>query len=418
MIIMAPSLPVPPAVLGQAAADAALAEAEAAVAGASASLVALEHHPGYALLLPGGFTGVSARRRAETLATVAALQRDLGLYRAAVDRAREARGAGRRAGPAALAQMTDALLGESILVVEEEVGLAERGLLGPTHRTERTTPGAVLAAMTAAFDAVAAVVEAVSTMWDAVADRMGAFDRELGALAADDALAADARRLHERLDALRRRVLADPLAHPVEAALPGPKLDAARAEVDALRHRAHELAALRADLPARVAALGAKVDALAGVEGLAARAADEVARTVAASGAPVPGRRARELRSALRAAHAEAASGRWEAGRSAFSRLEAEVADAHRRAESDHRVLGGLLERRSELRGRLGALRAKASARGRSEDLGLGALHGAARDLLWTVPCDLAAATVAVRRYQRALEEPGSDRPGGPGAGS
>ncbi|MFC5063324.1 hypothetical protein ACFPBZ_13980, partial [Actinomycetospora atypica] len=82
----------------------------------------------------------------------------------------------------------------------------------------------------------------------------------------------------------------------------------------------------------------------------------------------------------------------------------AALAAADRRAAEDHEILAGLLDRRAELRGRLGALRAKASARGRSEDLALDELHTRAHDLLWTAPCDLAAATVAVRAYQRALE--------------
>jgi hypothetical protein len=63
-----------------------------------------------------------------------------------------------------------------------------------------------------------------------------------------------------------------------------------------------------------------------------------------------------------------------------------------------------VLERRAELRGRLTALAAKATARGRAEDLALDALRVEAHDRLWSAPCDLAAATVALRRYQRALE--------------
>lgn len=50
--------------------DAELDAAQGAVARSSASLVDLEAHPGYGLLRAGGFTGVSARRREETLATV------------------------------------------------------------------------------------------------------------------------------------------------------------------------------------------------------------------------------------------------------------------------------------------------------------------------------------------------------------
>ena len=63
----------------------------------------------------------------------------------------------------------------------------------------------------------------------------------------------------------------------------------------------------------------------------------------------------------------------------------------------------GLLERRTELRGRLEAYRAKATARGHAEDLELAALHRVAHDVLYTAPCDLPEATRAVGRYQQAV---------------
>jgi len=58
---------------------------------------------------------------------------------------------------------------------------------------------------------------------------------------------------------------------------------------------------------------------------------------------------------------------------------------------------------RAELRGRLGAYRAKAAALGRIEDLALEQLYRRARDLLWSAPCDLAIASAAVAEYQSAV---------------
>jgi hypothetical protein len=63
----------------------------------------------------------------------------------------------------------------------------------------------------------------------------------------------------------------------------------------------------------------------------------------------------------------------------------------------------GLLDRRSELRGRLDAYCAKAARLGHAEDAELGALHREAHELLFTTPCDLRASTVAVARYQHAV---------------
>jgi hypothetical protein len=55
------------------------------------------------------------------------------------------------------------------------------------------------------------------------------------------------------------------------------------------------------------------------------------------------------------------------------------------------------------LRGRLEAYRAKAARLGYAEHEELTAVHGRARELLYTAPCDLRAATRAVFAYQQAL---------------
>ncbi|MDL5158827.1 hypothetical protein [Actinomycetospora termitidis] len=393
--------------------DADVADAEEAVVRASAALVDLEAHPGYGLLAPGGFTGVSARRREETLATVAELHRDLALYRRAVAAAREARGTRSRPTPEELTAVAEALHGESVVVAEEAVPLQRRGLLGPTSEVTRTSADALLGRMRAGFDAVTGVVAAVAAVWEAVAAQLGPVERGLDGLRAEVAAASDptaaARldRLAERADALRAAVLGDPLPHatvaqPVDAA----GLAEVTAGLDEVRAALAEARGLREGLDERVAGLTAEVDGLAALEADAAAVAAEVARVIAPPpGLPVPERRAPELRAAVREAHGDARAGRWEAASSGFAAAGSGLAAARASAESDRAVLGGLLDRRAELRGRLGALRAKASARGRSEDLDLDALHSRAQDLLWSAPCDLAAATVAVRAYQRALED-------------
>jgi len=75
-----------------------------------------------------------------------------------------------------------------------------------------------------------------------------------------------------------------------------------------------------------------------------------------------------------------------------LQRAQAELADSSRPRRE-----------RAELRGRLGAYRAKAAALGRIEDLGLEQLYQRARDLLWSAPCDLAIAAAAVAEYQSAV---------------
>jgi len=64
------------------------------------------------------------------------------------------------------------------------------------------------------------------------------------------------------------------------------------------------------------------------------------------------------------------------------------------------------LRARRELRGRLGAYRAKAMATGRAEDLALERLFLSASDALYSAPCDLEEAERRVTEYQRSVQKP------------
>src|SRR5947209_1810462 len=66
---------------------------------------------------------------------------------------------------------------------------------------------------------------------------------------------------------------------------------------------------------------------------------------------------------------------------------------------------------RNELRGLLDAFRAKAGARGLDEDPDLDRLYAAAKDALYTAPCDLPAAESMVREYVKAVNAGQEGRP-------
>ena len=67
-------------------------------------------------------------------------------------------------------------------------------------------------------------------------------------------------------------------------------------------------------------------------------------------------------------------------------------------ARRQFRVLG-----RPQPGGLLGAYKAKAARLGMAEDADLAVRYDQVRDLLWTAPCDLAAAEAAVDGYQQAI---------------
>ncbi len=84
--------------------------------------------------------------------------------------------------------------------------------------------------------------------------------------------------------------------------------------------------------------------------------------------------------------------------------LERDAAAALQRGRTDLTEAERPLRDRAELRGRLGAYRAMAAEQGRIEELALVQRYQRARDLLWTAPCDLAAAAEAVADFQSAVK--------------
>jgi hypothetical protein len=113
--------------------------------------------------------------------------------------------------------------------------------------------------------------------------------------------------------------------------------------------------------------------------------------------------RGTDLRPDLAAVDALAAAGQW-------ALISPRLADWSRRARERLTALrhaaahnDGLLVTRNELRGRLDAYRAKALRRGLGEDSRLTPLADAAHLALYSAPCDLDAARVAVNAYQDAL---------------
>lgn len=156
---------------------------------------------------------------------------------------------------------------------------------------------------------------------------------------------------------------------------------------------------------ARTAALGRHV-----AEAVAVPAPVEVVDTVPSLRAGVV--EMAELRS----------QGRWRELGKLHGRLQQAVYetvdDLAERGES----LEGLLERRSELRGRLDGYRTQAVRLGLAEDERLLAEHRRAHRALWEVPADLRAAAVALSAYRDVLRRPtgsgrGSNRTT-PGAGA
>jgi hypothetical protein len=99
----------------------------------------------------------------------------------------------------------------------------------------------------------------------------------------------------------------------------------------------------------------------------------------------------------------DAEPGAWTSARAELDTYLARLAqvDAALRVAGDR--YGAGLARRADLRGLLGAYRDRAERSGLAEDDGLAAEYTAARDVLYTAPCDIAVAEKLVGSYQRVV---------------
>jgi chromosome segregation ATPase len=335
------------------------------------ALVAMEDRPGHQLLAGGALTGVTEQRWGVAGLALGGLWDDFSTHRALLEQARAVRARRSRPGDAELTELTEQIAKLSSLS----------------------------ALMDTACTMVTELLDAVEAAWRKGIDQLDPLDTELRAARAfAESLGVEEPaldRIADELTAIRGRIATDPLAAPA----PGRELNE---RIAAVRSDLTALAAARDSLAEQLERLGALIDEIADV-GTKIRAAHAtVLEKIASPGLapltdPVPALRAR-------LAALPALSGRLRELATALDELRADAGQAL--AESRDRLASatGLLDRRLELRGRLDAYHAKARTLGYAEDLDLLAVHREARVLLYTIPCDLAAATRAVKRYQEALQ--------------
>lgn len=348
-------------------------------------------------------TGQTRQRWDAASATLAELWQTYLAYSAVVDRAAElARG---RPARKDLPELISLLTGSSVRLARAPAPLARRDL-ADTGREDLTLAAAV-ARMRQKFTEVAEVTAAVEAVWNEAGSRLDAAAEELArarrllAGLGDDDLAARLGNAESSLASLRAGLEADPLA-----LWRGGRTDTSAA--DLLREQAVGVAAKIAELDrvrqdarhrierlrtAAAAARTARQDALAAWQ----RAAERIARM------PPPPPEPAEPGYAVLTALADA--GRWGRLDTELGRAEGELAAATAHARDTERTVASALDHRDELRGLLGAYKIKAARLGAAEEADLAARYDRARDLLWTAPCDLAAAEDAVTDYQRAIRE-------------
>jgi len=389
--------------------DQAAAAAAAAVAerdAIQANLLELDSSFGKQLLAGAELTGDTRRRWDAAAATLATLWQVYSAYSAVVDQAAEA--VARHLGPRELAAISGLLGGRSVQLASGPAPLAGRDLADPGR--EDLTMATAVARMRGAFTAVTEVVSAAEHVWTEVAGRLDAAGAELArvtppaATLGDEALTGELAAAQGTLTRLRDTLNSDPLA----LWRSGGTVDTAAADrlaeqVAAAAARVGELVRLRDEARQRIAGVTAATATARSAQQDAAAAWRQAAAKIAAGALPPEPADPADLSARLAGLDALQAAGRWTRLASELDLLDRELATAAAGFKEAERAVVAAMAKRDELRGLLGAYKAKAARLGAVEDAGLAERYDRARDLLWTAPCDLAAAEAAVAGYQQAV---------------
>ncbi|MEV5576670.1 hypothetical protein AB0L06_42155 [Spirillospora sp. NPDC052269] len=390
--------------------DHALTQLRADAERISSALLDLDAHAGSRLLKGARLTGETWRRWDETQRKVATLWKLFDAYSRVLDQATALRAESARPDADALLILSGMLSGPSVDLPDGEVPLDQRTLLGPDRR--RVTLEEAVRLMSDAYEEAAAVVVAADNAWtalllplDDVEDGWRRAARAAHEL--DGVRHPELDRIGRELTALGRTVRTDPLSlvsgSGSEAKADASRLEALRVALEKVRAELADAVAARDGHTALIDRLTAAIDEVAEAERAARRSRETAFTKIDSPGLPDPVEPSAGLRDRLAALATLCAEGRWRELGVRAAELERAVGTALGRVQDDHALSAGLLDRRSELRGRLQAYQAKAGRLGLAEDAVLSGLHDRARDLLWTAPCDLRASTAAVAEYQRAI---------------
>jgi hypothetical protein len=384
-----------------AAVTAAVAERDAI----QANLLELDSSFGKQLLAGAELTGETRRRWDATAATLGTLWQVYEAYSAVVDQAAEV--AARHLGPRELAALSVLLTGRSVRLAAGPAPLAGRDL-ADSGREDLTLATAV-ARMRGAFSAVTEVVAAAEHVWTEVAGRLDAAGAELArvtplaATLGDEALAGNLSSTQDKLARMRDTLNSDPLALWQGGTVDTSGADRLAERVTAAVARADELIRLRDEARQRVDEARVAATAARAARDDAVAAWQRAAEKIAAAALPPPPAEPADLSARLAGLGPLMDGGRWPRLASELDLLDRELAAATASFREAERAAVSALARRDELRGLLGAYKAKAARLGAIEDTVLAERYDRARGLLWTAPCDLTAAEAAVAGYQQAV---------------
>jgi hypothetical protein len=352
----------------------------------SASMVELDAHPGLAHVHRYTPTGVTAKRWAEVEESIARLWEYLGSTTSILDSARAVRARRMKVSDTDRAELARLLFGRPLELSRNRIPMAERSITGRAERVEFAGLSDLADQMRTDYHAVVDFLDAVDRMNSAVLERLGPTQDRLAA--------AGAAAPTELVDLLTVSAT-DPLSlTPLEL---DRRLSAVEADVERRAAELAELAALQADWQGAMNVTAVRLDALRAATERALGARTRVEQTIISGTLPVHVDAEADLRAAL---------GRLgEPDPAQLRSLRRRIDEALRAVGEQEELAQGLLDRRSELAGRLTAYEAKAARLGLAEDQDLLASGRIAAGLLSRRPCDLRTVTRAIADFQNLIAE-------------
>jgi hypothetical protein len=356
------------------------------VAAMSATLLELENHPGLAHVRLYPPAGLTAQRWAVIEKSLAQLWEDLGRMTSILESARAVRARRSKPGDDDRAELTKLLHDRTLEVSRQPIPLAQREFGGIREAVEHVGLADTAERMDAAYPAVVEFLDAVDRINSLGVEKLAPTQKRL-----DAASAAGPQELAELL----QTSATDPLSlttRDIEK-----RVTAIADNVERRSVELAELAAIQSNWPDAIATSALLLNELRDANTRAAEIRTRALHKVLAGAFPERGDAEPGLRAELQSITAPDPT----ALMSLRCRIEAALQAAHQEEE----LAQGLLDRRSELKGRLTAYQAKAARLGLGEDRDLLACGRIAEGLLSRRPCDLRAVTRAVSDYQQLIVE-------------
>ncbi|MEV6379286.1 hypothetical protein AB0M31_07680 [Streptomyces sp. NPDC051773] len=405
--------------------DRALARLGAEHEAIETSLLALQDHAGRRLLEGAELTGVTKERWTAADASITLLWAYFDAYTDALHSAREIRSRRRWSSREDLVELTELLRGEAVTVAGSATAMANAPTLqGTTRLSEQFSLVTLVDRMNDLYASSLDMVVAADAVWSALPARIDLLAAELqrtrglahsvGVRPGEHPAGDDLERITRTLTRLREQVVSDPLAFwvptPGSSAPGGGRPDTSTYDREAraledVRREIDAVLTVRQDAEARLVKLRDVLSRADRTLAEARSARGEVLAKIAATEVPVVSGPPTVLQEQLAMAAEYRRHAQWHRLSPLLESLEQKADDELLRARESLTAVTAPLAVRAELRGRLDAYKAKVARHGFAEDSLLVERYDAARRMLWSAPCDLRVAEMAVLRYQQAATE-------------